>query len=92
MKSGAVLLILESPLPRILPARPEEHGHSAMEATDTVIVSWCLVPASRAMTATRFCILYCPDKYRDSPVRLGLKPVVPYHPYSTFDFVRYTRI
>ena len=38
-KWDAMLLISESPLPRILPARPEEHGHSAMEVTDTVVVS-----------------------------------------------------
>ena len=53
-----MLLILESP--RTLPARPEEHGHSAMWATDNVVVSWCLVPVSRATTAIRFCFLYYP--------------------------------
>jgi hypothetical protein len=27
-----------------------------MVATDTVIVSWCLVPAERTRMATRFCV------------------------------------
>jgi len=47
MTSEATLLILEFPSPRVTPARPEVHDHLAMEAT-RVVVSWCLVPASRA--------------------------------------------
>jgi len=55
MTSEEKLLVLESPQPRVPPARLEAHGHPSMEATDTGVVSWCMVPASRATTATRFC-------------------------------------
>jgi len=47
-------VVFDVPSPRVLPARPEAHGPPAMEAT-SVVVSWSLVPASRATTAMRFC-------------------------------------
>ena len=51
MTSEATLLGLEFPSPQVPSAHPEAHDHPAMEVTDTVVVSWCLVPASRVTTA-----------------------------------------